>query len=221
MKSWNRFDKEKFRTILIIVLVISVLVLSYLFYKYIYNGTVRFTDVVYNEEYSVRNTDYKQLSAKKLATIDARLKAIIEALRNDSEYIKIPKIKNLISIWDKGVSIKEIGNMETDAAYVLNKKHMAFCLHNTPDPLKSNQSNLEDDNLLAYAAIHELAHIMSDEIGHGSEFVANFKILLQFSKNVKYFDKYQNKTIPVYIELSHYSSTPDSYCGVGIKNTID
>jgi hypothetical protein len=203
------------------LILLVIIVFLYLAYVFIYDGTVKFSDITYDKEYNVRNTSYKELSVRKLATINARLSALIEALRISPLYSSNSKIERLVSRWDSGITIKEIGNMESDAAYVLNKKHMAFCLHNTPDPLKSNEHNLEDDNLLAYAAIHELAHIMSDEVGHGPEFIENFRILLNFSKNVTYFDKYENKEIPIYIELSKYSNTPGSYCGVGIENTME
>jgi len=197
-------------------LIIFSLVIIYLIYIYFYDATIYFTDVAYEKTYKVRDTPYKELSVRKLAIIDSKLNALINALRNEDN----PSVDILIKRWDSGITIKEIGNMERDAAYVINKKYMAFCLHNNPDPDLNSEHTLEDDNLLGYAAIHELAHIMSQETSHGSEFIKNFKYLLNFAKGVRYYDRYHNSDLPVYIQLSKVNNK-SSYCNVNIENTIE
>lgn len=199
-------------------LIVTLLVVFYLIWKYIYDATVYFTDITYEKTYKVRDTPYKEISARKLATIDSKLTALINALR--SIRYDNPNVETLIKRWDSGISIKEIGSMETDAAYVINKKYMAFCLHDNPDPNLNTENTLEDDNLLGYAAIHELAHIMSEETGHGSEFIKNFKYLLNYAKGVNYYDRYHNSDLPIYIELSKFNGK-SSYCSVNIQNTIE
>jgi len=197
-------------------LIIFSLVIIYLIYIYFYDATIYFTDVAYEKTYKVRDTPYKELSVRKLAIIDSKLNALINALRNEDN----PSVDILIKRWDSGITIKEIGNMERDAAYVINKKYMAFCLHNNPDPDLNSEHTLEDDNLLGYAAIHELAHIMSQETSHGPEFIKNFKYLLNFAKGVRYYDRYHNSDLPVYIQLSKVNNK-SSYCNVNIENTIE
>ena len=103
--------------------------------------------------------------------------------------------------------------MESDAAYVINKKYMSFCLQ------KSRSPNLAEINLITYVAIHELAHIMSIEIGHGTEFIVNFEYLLDFAKGLKYYDPILKKEYPLFIHLKDLE-TSDSYCGVSIVNSI-
>jgi hypothetical protein len=197
-------------------LIILLLIIIYLIYIYFYDATVYFTDITYEKTYKVRDTPYKEITVRKLAIIDSKLNALINALRNEDS----PSVDILIKRWDLGITIKEIGNMETDAAYVINKKYMAFCLHDNPDPTLNSEHTLEDDNLLAYAAIHELAHIMSEETGHGTEFVKNFKYLLNFAKGVRYYDRYKKTYLPIYIELSKVNNK-SSYCRVNIQNTIE
>jgi predicted metal-dependent hydrolase len=199
-------------------LIVILLVIIYLIYVYFYDATVYFTDITHEKIYKVRDTYYKEISARKLATIDCKLTALINAMRHIKH--DNPNVETLIKRWDSGISIKEIGNMETDAAYVINKKHMAFCLHNNPDPNLNTEHTLEDDNLLGYAAIHELAHIMSEETGHGSEFIKNFKYLLNYAKIVRYYDRYHNSELPIYIELSKVNNK-SSYCSINIQNTIE
>jgi hypothetical protein len=109
--------------------------------------------------------------------------------------------------------------MENDAAYVINKQHMSFCLQDSPFFGKTKGNNIEDTNLITYVGIHELAHIMSDEIGHGPEFIKNFDFLLNYSKSLMYKDPFLNKTIPLYIQLNQLN-TSDNYCGVLLSNSI-
>jgi len=169
----------------------------------------------------VREGPYKQRKADLLAFIKMKLTILVEALRKDSQYNMTTPILRLLSNWDRGVSIKEIGNMESDAAYVINKQHMAFCLQDGPGlgkPVKT--TSLEDTNLITYVCIHELAHMMSDETGHGSEFVLNFKFLLEYSENIEYTDPFTNKVEPLYIPLNMLN-TSDNYCGVPLTNAIN
>jgi hypothetical protein len=104
--------------------------------------------------------------------------------------------------------------METDAAYVVNKKYMSFCIQT-----RKPEYNIDDVNLITYVAIHEMAHIMSEEVGHGPEFVRNFEFLLNYAKKLKYYDNILNTYLPVYIELNKLN-TADSYCGVPLKNSL-
>jgi hypothetical protein len=104
--------------------------------------------------------------------------------------------------------------LESDAAYVINKKYMSFCLKDF------NNINLEVLNLLTYVGIHELSHVMSNETGHGDEFKQNFKFLLGYSKNLKYYDKLLNREVQLYISLNKLN-TPNDYCGVSIINSIN
>jgi hypothetical protein len=129
-------------------------------------------------------------------------------------------VNRLINNWNKGVTIKETGIMENDAAYVLNKQYMSICLINFCDLSKCNNINsIENLNLLAYVGIHELAHIMSEEIGHATEFRNNFKFLLDYAKNIDYYDLILKENIKLYIDLNKLK-TPDNFCGVSVVNSI-
>ena len=95
---------------------------------------------------------------------------------------------------------------ETDPAsnltsYSVNKgEELSFCLKS-----KKN-GNLHDINLLMYVAIHEMAHIASISEGHNSEFIVNFKWLLQNAKALGYYE-------PV-----NYQKSPITYCGIKVTN---
>ena len=167
----------------------------------------------------MRNGADKQLRADILADIYLKYNVFINAIRNDQNYNNQENVQRLLYNWDGGVTVKEIGNLENDAAYVINKQHMSFCLQDNPYFGNTKSSSVEDTNLLSYVGIHELAHVMSNSIDHGPEFIKNFKFLLNYSKGLIYTNPITKKLEPVYIELSQLN-TDDNYCGVLLTNSI-
>jgi len=197
-----------------LVTVVSALFLGYVFYKYVYDGTEQLTSNVDKRVYRVRKGDDMQVRADILAILNGKFQIIVNNLKNDPEYQQNIAVKRLISNWESGVTLKEIGNMESDAAYVINKRDMSFCLQKT-----KNQLVLEELNLITYVGIHELAHIMSEEVGHGSEFIKNFEFLLNYAKQINYYDPLLRRQLPLYIQLDKLN-TKDSYCGVNLENSV-
>ena len=111
--------------------------------------------------------------------------------------------------------------MESDAAYVINKQYMSFCLQDSPEPGKPlKNTNIEDTNLITYVGIHELAHIMSISTDHGSEFIRNFEFLLRYSQNIDYINPFTGIKEKLYIPLDSLN-TADNYCGVELKKSIN
>ena len=197
--------------LLILIIIILIIIINY---TYIYDGTDWFQNDINDKYYRVKNgsNSTKKLRANLLATLDDKLGFIVQSLSTGN--VSGNAINRLISNWNKGVTIKEIGNMESDAAYVVNKQYMSFCLKNFCDADSCDENiNFENINLLTYVGIHELSHIMSDEIGHGDEFKTNFKYLLSHAKKLKY------NGLPLYVDLTKLK-TPNKYCGVSIINSI-
>ena len=144
----------------------------------------------------------QQLRADILAILYGKFSIIVNNLLNDPKYSNLPNVQRLIQNWQSGISIKEIGNMESDAAYVINKRNMSFCLQKS-----TNSIALEELNLITYVGIHELAHIMTISVGHTEEFWNNFRILLRVAVELKL---YKNQD---------YSNKPVDYCGTKITDT--
>ena len=195
-----------------IIFLMILIILVYLFYMYIYDGTEHIRSVIDNKLYKVRSTKGKETKADLLALINLKLSTIVRSLEK-SDYSSNVNVQRLISNWNRGVSIKEIGKLESDAAYVINKQYMSFCL---PENTSKTIDNL---NLMTYVGIHELAHIMSNETGHGDEFIQNFEFLLNYAKTLNYYDPIIKKELPVYIQLNKLN-TADNYCGVSLVNSI-
>ena len=197
------------KPLIVLVTVLGVV----MFYKYFYDGTEYTKSNLDNKLYRVRSASGKQEKADLLALMNLKLNVIVDSL-NIPNYSSNPNVKRLIQNWSKGVTIKEIGKMESDAAYVINKQYMSFCLP------ENTSKTLDKTNLMTYVGIHELAHIMSNEIGHGNEFIQNFEFLLNHAKTLNYTDPVLKKEIPVYIQLNKLN-TEDNYCGVPLVNSIN
>jgi hypothetical protein len=191
-----------------IFLTFTLVAIAVCFYYRVYDGTSPFLSTVNNNSYRVRDTPDKQVKADLLGMLHNKLNIIINSLKANSDYFNDVPVQRLLHNFSKGITIKEIGNMESDAAYVINKQYMSICLKDF-----SKNVTVPGINLLTYVGIHELAHIMSDEIGHNDEFKTNFRFLLNYSKQLVYDGS------PLYIQLN-LINTPSDYCGVSIINSI-
>ena len=180
-----------------LVITITLILSLTLFYQ---RSKISIKSNIDGRYYTVKNNNVKQQSAELLATINQGLLKLIE--RVNVSQIEPSYAKNLQK-FDPDVLHENIVNFDT--TYTLDKgKFMAFCL----GPRNSNEPRLYDINLMMYVAIHELAHIASDSIGHTDEFKRNFADLLQKAIDIgvyKYVD---------------YSKEPVDYCGINLTRNI-
>jgi len=101
----------------------------------------------------------------------------------------------------KRADIEEAPN-DDGSSYTINKGDLvALCIRH-----KKDGHPFHDYNTLLFVIIHEMAHIASISEGHNSEFIANFKWLLQNAKALGYYE-------PV-----NYQKSPITYCGVNVTN---
>lgn len=98
---------------------------------------------------------------------------------------KVDELKRKLALVDK--KALKIHFYTDKKSYTINKKKMHLCV-------KDENDDYYDDNMLIYVSLHELAHVMCDEIGHTPKFWAIFDKLL--NKASKIIDPVTNK--PVY-----------------------
>lgn len=88
--------------------------------------------------------------------------------------------------------------VDGDSSYTENKETITLCLVNPEN------GKYYDMNTLMYVALHELAHVItnntSEEDSHGPEFQRNFDMLLKKAKSLGFY----NPNIPI----------PSTYCNV-------
>lgn len=70
---------------------------------------------------------------------------------------------------------------EGNKSYTINKQKIYLCL-------RDENRNYYDFNMLIYVAIHELAHVLCDEIGHTAKFHRIFEQLLQKAAQLHIYD---------------------------------
>ena len=100
----------------------------------------------------------------------------------NSTHASNPAVKRLVENFNPN-KISETLPTSEHTAYSENKgEKMAFCLNEDKEGTR-----LIDLSTLTFVAIHELAHLMTESIGHKEEFWDNFKFLLESAKKRREF----------------------------------
>ena len=149
--------------------------------------------------YCVRESPKLELVAGLLARTTEKLKQLVAFLKE--EYPNRENVRRLVEKFNPK-KISETLPTSKYTAYSENKgEKLAFCTTTTKEG-----SKLIDENTLAFVAVHELGHVMTESIGHTKEFWQNFKFLL---KNAVKIGIYQ----PI-----DYKKKPKNYCGMKITD---
>jgi hypothetical protein len=156
------------------------------------------------QSYLVQNrySDSKN-AANTLARIRIKFDKLVSHLKK--EFPDDPRTKRILERFDTK-NIMENYDSSEFTSYTQNKgEKMVFCLRT-----RNENNELHKLNLLTFVAIHELAHVASDNLGHDSqEFWDNFAFLLENAVKIgvwKYVD---------------FSKNPTEYCGTTtITNSI-
>lgn len=151
-------------------------------------------------EFYVRNRDDKQAAANMLShlvkTINKFLDRLIEDNPNNED------VKRLVKRWNPE-SVRESSASSGYTSYSLNKgQTLVFCIRQ-----KDDESRFVDKNTMLFVAIHELAHLMTTEIGHTDVFWNNMKFLLEEAVKQNIYQRVD------------YKANPMQYCGVTITDS--
>ena len=151
-------------------------------------------------EYIVRNLPDKQEAADRLAEIRKRLLIIKKKCIS-----RLPKNKKFAISQLKNFTADNIGEKidnSDSTAYSVNKgEQIIFCLRS-----RNSENILHDINLLMFVAIHELAHVITETIGHTEEFKENNIWLLEQAIELGLYKKH------------NFNDEPKEYCGLNITN---
>lgn len=158
------------------------------------------------KSYLVQNTNDAQNAANMLAQIRLELLRLKKHLVN--KYPSDPRIIKLQERFDGEDSNIIIENdLESKfTSYTQNKgEKIVFCLR-TKD---NNDNKVHSKNLLVFVAIHEMAHIITESIGHDDpQFWKNFEFLLREAMSINVWQ---------YID---FRKKPQEYCGMKITNPV-
>ena len=152
-------------------------------------------------KYCVRERGKLELVADQLAHTTNNMKLVVEKCRE--EYGDQDNVKRLVEKFNPQ-KIYEILPTSEYTAYSENKgEKLAFCVETEKE---NGAGYLVDINTMTYVAMHELAHIMTESIGHTEEFWQNYKFLLQVAKSINIYE-------PI-----DYKKSPVRYCGMNITD---
>jgi hypothetical protein len=184
----------------IIVLIFSALLIYFIWDTYA-NGEVEYViSAIDNRKYSVRSLPDKQAAADLLATINKNFATLLKHLENTapSDDRVFRMVKNY-----RPNALSEGADDGKYTSYSVNKgEKLVFCLR-----ARDGTNKLEDINTMMFVALHEMAHLASESIGHTKEFWHNFKWILLESINI---GLYQDQD---------YKAKPKDYCGIKITDS--
>lgn len=149
------------------------------------------------KRYIVRGLENSQQAADKLSDINKNILFLIDNLDKSNE--SVLRLKNNYKI----NSLFENTKYSHHTSYSLNKgEKIALCLRE-----KNNELTFIDENTIMFVVIHELAHLMSESIGHTKEFWDNMRLLIEVASKLGIY------------KIIDYKKENTEYCGTTIKST--
>jgi hypothetical protein len=184
--------------------IISSVVLVIVIVVFIYYGIddgVKHTSNYDNVEYIIRNADGPQIkddSANYLAIINQSINFLVNYMRQN----KIPDqltADRLYNRWNS-CTLRETSSYDSSVAFTVNKgREIRVTIR--------NNGKFENPNTVIFVILHELAHLMSLNFGHGEEFKQNFLIITSVASMLGIYK-------PV-----DYTLFPENYSGISINTT--
>ena len=104
---------------------------------------------------------------------------IIENYRSESTDPVLLAVKEKLKQIYPGIEALEF--YESNKSYTINKQKVHLCL-------KDQKGDYYNENMLTYVALHELAHVICDEVGHTDKFYAIFDELIDKAHGMGLYD---------------------------------
>lgn len=185
---------------LVIIFVLGT-ALAYFVYDTYWSGNMEHVEsTVDGQMYLVQALPDRQEAANLLAQIRAKLESVVKHLEKMSPDDE--RTQRLVVNF-KPAKIQEGVESSKHTSYSINKgEKIVFCIRSRDD-----KKQLVDLNTMVFVALHELAHIATESVGHTPEFWANFRWILEEAINVG-----------VYTEQD-FKSKPQPYCGIMITDS--
>lgn len=159
------------------------------------------TSTIDNRRYLVRNLPDSDKAADLLAQLNQRFSKIVDVMVEEN-----PSNADVDRLQRNYVpeNLSEGNDDSNYTSYSVNKgEQIVFCLRS-----RDGEDTLVDINTLMYVGTHELAHLMTKEVGHTPTFWENFKILLNRAVELDLYRKVD------------YNKKPKEYCGIKITSTV-
>lgn len=155
-------------------------------------------------EYDMQNLPNKEEAVKCMSDVRGRLEKLHAHYKQTPALAADPPIARFLSRFNSEAFIEnDMGSPDT--SYSENKgQRIVVCLR---DKTKPPTYPLIDQNTVMFVLLHEMAHLMTETIGHTQEFWTNFRRILHDAVQVGIYT-------PV-----NYARSPVPYCGMTITDT--
>lgn len=180
-----------------IIFVITLILVMFIQNHY---GEVEYvTSSIDNRSYLVQKLPDRQQAADYLADINMRLTRLVKHMMakhgNNQDVLQLYKLYNPNALSE--------GSIESGyTSYSVNKgEKVILCI-------RQKDRSFVPKNIVMYVAIHEVAHIMTKEIGHTETFWNNFRFLLEEAMSIGLYEKVD------------FNRQPADYCGIKITNSV-
>jgi hypothetical protein len=188
-------------TIVVLITVIVVILSFLLKYEAENADMIYITSALDGRQYLVRNRHDKKEAADMLSTIRSNMIKLVNYLKEN--FISDERVQLLVNRFNPDVLQESLAN-SSQTSYSLDKgRKIVFCLRS-----KDDKQEFVDMNTMMFVAIHEMAHVMTKDIGHTENFWENMRFLLK--KAIKN---------GLYTKVD-YSKNPKQYCGLQITSTV-
>lgn len=155
-------------------------------------------------EYDMQNLPNKEEAVRVLSSIRGDLEKLYTHYRETMGLAEDPPVARFLARFNPEVFV-ENDMASPDTSYSENKGvRVVVCLRDKTAP--PNYPVIEK-NTVMFVVLHEMAHLMTETIGHTSEFWANFRRILQ--------DAVQ---LGIYTPVN-YAQSPTPYCGMKITDS--
>lgn len=181
-------------------MIFFVIVILFFYIKGIYAEVEYKKSSQDGQQYLVRKMSNSQEAANYLADIASKLESLTTHYL--AKYPDKPEAKRLFENFNK----KNISESSPDSGYTsysVNKgERIVLCIR------QKDTNAFVDKNVIMYVAIHELAHLGTESIGHEPEFWTFFKDILNEAVEQGLYNKVD------------YSKENKDYCGIKITHSV-
>ncbi len=153
--------------------------------------------------YRVRDMADKQEAADLLAKLRLKLTTLCDHL--EKKYPDKAQVRQIVTNFRSDPNrFLEATPDAAHTSYSVNKgEEIHLCLRQR----SAGDESLVNENVMTFVALHELAHVCTESVGHGPDFWNNFGWLLR-----------EAEAIGVY-KYTDFQAQPVTYCGVSITDS--
>jgi hypothetical protein len=156
------------------------------------------------QTYDMQNLPNKEEAVQLMSNIKQNLNKLYHHYKSEPALAADPPVKRFLERYQPDVFVENDMN-SSDTSYSENKgQKIVVCLR---DKTRAPEYPLIDQNTIMFVILHEMAHLMTETIGHTQEFWTNFRRILG--------DAVQ---IGIYTSVN-YASRPTPYCGMTITDS--